>query len=247
MENKVLATVDGREIKQSDIHSLMQSLGQRGAQFNTPQGQKQLLDEIIAQELLYSDAIEKDIESEENFIAGLEQMKKSLLIQYAANKLMTSVSVNEEEAKEFFDNNKSMFSQPKTVAASHILVDSEEEAKKIREELDNGLDFADAATKYSNCPSKKSGGSLGEFPEGQMVPEFEQVAFSMKVGEISEPVKTQFGYHIIKVEKVNEAKINSFADVKDEAKNQCLLEKQRKVYIEKQEELKKNYPVSIAQ
>lgn len=245
MENKVLATVDGREIKQSDIHSLMQNLGQRAAQFSSPQGQKQLLDEIIAQELLYSEALENGFEKEENFITVLEQMKKSLLMQYAANKLMSSVSVSDEEVKEYFEHNKSMFTQPKTVAASHILVASEEEAKKILEEINNGLDFAEAAQKYSSCPSKDKGGALGEFSQGKMVPEFEQAAFSMNTGEISAPVKTQFGYHIIKVDKVNEAKESSFEEVKDEVKNQCQLDKQREVYFTKQEELKKKYPVTI--
>ncbi len=245
MENKVLATVDGREIKQSDIYSLIQSLGERGALFNNPQGQKQLLDEIIAQELLYSEAIEKDFESEESFITVLNEMKKSLLIQYAAKKLMASVFVTDEEIEEFFNDNISMFSQAKTVSASHILVDSEEEAKKILEEINNSLDFAQAAHKYSSCPSKEKGGALGEFSQGQMVPEFDEAVFSMQPGEISKPVKTQFGYHIIKVDQVNEAKIPSFEEVKDEAKNQCLMYKQQQVYLKKQEELKEKYPVTI--
>ncbi|NLK98979.1 peptidylprolyl isomerase [Defluviitalea saccharophila] len=245
MENKVLAIVDGREIKESDVFSLMQNLGQRGAQFRSPYGQKQLLNEIIAQELLYSEALENGFDKEESFVVVLEQMKKSLLMQYAANKLMTSVSVDDEEVRAYFEANKSIFAQPKTVAASHILVDSEEEALKILDEINNGLDFSDAARKYSKCPSKDSGGALGEFSQGKMVPEFEQAAFSMEPGEISKPVQTQFGYHIIKVDQVNEAKESSFEEVKDEVKNQCLFNKQQEVYIEKQEELKKKYSVEI--
>ena len=134
----------------------------------------------------------------------------------------------------------------KTVSASHILVDSEEEANKILDEINNNaLDFAEAARKYSSCPSKEKGGALGEFSQGQMVPEFEKAAFSMKAGEISKPVKTQFGYHIIKVDKVNEAKSRNFEEVKEEVKNQCLLYKQKQAYLKKQEELKEKYPVVI--
>ncbi|WP_058485763.1 peptidylprolyl isomerase [Defluviitalea phaphyphila] len=245
MENKILATVDGREIKQSDVFALMQSLGQNAMQFNTPQGQKDLLNEIIAQELLYSDALENKFDQEEQFITVLEQMKKTLLIQYAANKLMSSVSVSDEEAKEYFDNNKNKFIKEKTVAASHILVNTKEEAEKILEEINNGLGFDEAARKYSSCPSSNSGGFLGEFPKGKMVPEFEQAAFSMKVGEISSPVKTQFGYHLIKVEKVNEARESSFEEVKENVKQQCLSQKQKELYIKKQEELKQKYTVNI--
>ncbi|HOQ16647.1 MAG TPA: peptidylprolyl isomerase [Defluviitaleaceae bacterium] len=246
MENSVLATVDGREIRQSDVIAFMQSLGQRGSQFNNPLGLQQLLEEIIAQELLYSEALEQKFENEEDFLIAFNQIKKSLLIQYAVNKLMNSVSVTDEEVKEFFESNREMFSQPKTVSASHILISSEEEANKILDEINNNaLDFAEAARKYSSCPSKEKGGALGEFSQGQMVPEFEKAAFSMKAGEISKPVKTQFGYHIIKVDKVNEAKSRNFEEVKEEVKNQCLLYKQKQAYLKKQEELKEKYPVVI--
>jgi len=82
--------------------------------------------------------------------------------------------------------------------ASHILVDKQSQALKILEELKAGGNFSDLAKKYSTCPSGKKGGDLGQFGRGQMVKEFEQATFAMKVGEISQPVKTQFGYHIIK-------------------------------------------------
>lgn len=82
--------------------------------------------------------------------------------------------------------------------ASHILVEKQSQALKILEELKAGADFKDLAKKYSICPSGKKGGDLGQFNRGQMVREFEQAAFSLKQGEISGLVKTQFGYHIIK-------------------------------------------------
>jgi peptidyl-prolyl cis-trans isomerase C len=85
------------------------------------------------------------------------------------------------------------------VRASHILVSSEDEAKFILSELKTGKDFGELARKYSSCPSGKSGGDLGFFSKGQMVKEFEDAAFSMKPGAVSQPVRTQFGYHIIKV------------------------------------------------
>lgn len=83
------------------------------------------------------------------------------------------------------------------VKASHLLVKTEEEAKKLREEIVNGKDFAAVAKEVSLCPSGQNGGDLGYFTYGQMVKEFEDVAFSMEVGEVSNPIKTQFGYHLI--------------------------------------------------
>jgi parvulin-like peptidyl-prolyl isomerase len=84
------------------------------------------------------------------------------------------------------------------VRASHILVEKQSQALKVLEELKAGTDFRELAKKYSTCPSSKKGGDLGQFGRGQMVREFEQAAFALKTGQVSEPVKTQFGYHIIK-------------------------------------------------
>jgi parvulin-like peptidyl-prolyl isomerase len=86
----------------------------------------------------------------------------------------------------------------KKIRASHILVDKHSQALKIIEELKAGRDFKDLARQYSTCPSGKRGGDLGFFGRGQMVKEFERMAFALKVGEVSDPVKTQFGYHLIK-------------------------------------------------
>ncbi len=84
-------------------------------------------------------------------------------------------------------------------AARHLLVSTEEECLRIKEEIEAGLDFAEAAKKYSSCPSKSRGGDLGEFAPGQMVPEFDKVVFSADVGSLEGPVKTQFGYHLLEV------------------------------------------------
>ena len=104
--------------------------------------------------------------------------------------------------------------------------------------------FRSAAVKYSKCPSKDRGGDLGEFSAGQMVPEFEKAVFSMKDGDVSEPVQTQFGYHIIKADKINEAPEVSFDEVKDQVKNYCASVKSNMVYAEKQDELNKKYNVT---
>jgi peptidyl-prolyl cis-trans isomerase C len=85
------------------------------------------------------------------------------------------------------------------IRASHILVEDENKAQKLKESLDSGADFGNLAKKHSMCPSKEKGGDLGFFGKGQMVKEFEDAAFSLEVGQVSGPVKTQFGYHLIKV------------------------------------------------
>lgn len=86
-----------------------------------------------------------------------------------------------------------------TATARHILVDSAERAEELKQQIENGADFAQLAAEHSECPSGSSGGDLGEFEQGQMVPEFDQVVFNEALGEIHGPIQTQFGYHLIEI------------------------------------------------
>ena len=90
-----------------------------------------------------------------------------------------------------------------SASARHILVKSEEECNKLKQEIEGGTDFAEAAKQHSSCPSGKEGGALGEFNPGQMVPEFDAVVFKDEVGKVHGPVKTQFGYHLIEITERN--------------------------------------------
>jgi peptidyl-prolyl cis-trans isomerase C len=90
---------------------------------------------------------------------------------------------------------------PVKASARHILVPTEKECLKLKADIEGGVSFADAARKYSKCPSGRDGGNLGEFTQGQMVPEFDRVVFSSEVGKVHGPVKTQFGYHLIEITK----------------------------------------------
>jgi len=90
------------------------------------------------------------------------------------------------------------------VRASHILVETEEKAKELLKEIEAGKDFGELAQEYSSCPSKRDGGDLGYFGKGTMVKPFEEAAFALKKGEVSQPVETQFGWHIIKVTGIKE-------------------------------------------
>jgi foldase protein PrsA len=135
-----------------------------------------------------------------------DMVKLDLLRQKAA---MKDVKVTEEEMKKYYDEYK-----PK-IKASHILVDDEKTANEIKAKLDKGEDFAKLAKEYSKDPgSAQNGGDLGWFSSGEMVKEFEDAAYALKVGEISKPVKSEYGYHIIKV--TDKEKKKSFEEMKEE-------------------------------
>ena len=245
MENKVIAVVDGREVTESHLVSLVQSLGQNAARFAGEGGRKQLVEELITQELFYSDAIANGLDKDAEFLAAAENMYNTLLKQYALSKLLGTVTVSDEEAESYFNDHKDTFKSGPSARASHILVDSKEQAEAILEEINGGLSFEEAASKYSSCPSRERGGDLGEFGKGQMVPEFENAVFNMKAGEVSAPIQTQFGYHIIKVASINEGEDAKFEDVKDRDKQLVMSMKHNEVYTAKQTELKAKYTVEV--
>ena len=174
-------------------------------------------------------------------------MKERLLISYAGNKIIANVRVTDDEIREYYEENKEKFVADATVNASHILVDSEERANEILAEIKSGkISFEDAARANSSCPSSEQGGSLGDFGRGQMVPEFDSAVFSMEVGEISAaPVKTQFGYHLIKLNSKAEAKPRELAEIKAELGEALLAQKRQKAYESKINQLKIVYPVDL--
>ena len=132
-----------------------------------------------------------------------ETVKKDLMYQKHKEWFEKEHPVTDEEIKQYYEDNKDQFAKRD---ASHILVDNEKTAKEIKEKLDKGEDFAALAKEYSkDTANADNGGNLGEFSKGQMVKEFEDAAFALKEGEISEPIKTQFGYHIIKINKVSDS------------------------------------------
>lgn len=244
-ENKVLAIVNGNEITEQDVNVLLQRLGQRGQQFQTPEGKKHLLQELINQELMYAEAMDSGMDTDKEFIEELDAARKEILKNYAIKKLFEDINVDDAEVEKYYEENKAQFKKPESIKASHILVKTEEKANELREKLENGESFEEIAKEHSDCPSKQQGGDLGFFSKGQMVPEFEKVAFDLEEGKISDPVKTQFGYHIIKLTDRQPAQEAKLEEVKDQLKQQLLAMKQSQVYMEKGNELKKKFEVEI--
>lgn len=243
--NKVIARVEGREITEGDLTTLLRNLGENSQYFQGPDGREKLIDELIMYELMYLDALENNLDQEQDFILLMNNMKKSMLQQYNLRKMLSEISAREEELRNYYMAHINDYKTKETVKASHILVDSQEKAYEVLEEITDGLSFEEAAKNYSSCPSKQNGGDLGTFTKGQMVKEFEDKAFSMQNGEISEPVKTEFGYHIIMVIDHIEERNSKFEDVYQEIKEHYLLQKQENAYINKKSNLSKKYTIEI--
>lgn len=246
MENKILAVVNGTPITEMDMEIAIQRFGQDRSQgLRSPEGRKQLLDQLIAWELLYQNAVDTGMEEREDYKQQLQEARKGILTQLAIQDVINGASVDEEEIKDYYEQNIEYFKEDEQVTARHILVDTLEKAQQVKEEIASGTSFEDAARKYSSCPSKDQGGFLGSFGRGMMVPEFENAAFELEVGVVSEPVKTQFGYHLILVEGRTESEEKPYDEVRELIRNHMLQEKQNALYFDQVNALKEKYSVEI--
>lgn len=246
INSKIVAKVGLSVITEDEVDAMVAALAQRGQNYNTPEGRKAILDQLVNKHLFLSEAKKNFYEADPAFKAELAKLKDDMLANFAIEKTLSAVKVSDAEMLKFYEEHKSEMVSGETVEASHILVDSEEQANEILAEIKaETISFEDAAQKYSSCPSSAKGGALGEFGRGQMVPEFDSAVFAMNVGEVSEPVKTQFGYHLIKLTAKNEAAEVPFEQVKPQLMQSLLSEKQRNAYNSKINQLKIMFPVDI--
>ncbi len=246
MENQqnIVATVGGKPVTERDVEEFIAALGPRGQQYRSPEGRAAVIEELVARKLFLLEAQRNLYEAEPAFKAELQRLKENLLSGYAIEKTLSAVRVTEKEIEAFYEENKARLGGGESVTASHILVDSEEKAASLREKIVAGeITFENAARENSTCPSKDNGGSLGEFGRGQMVKEFDEAAFSLPVGEVSSPVKTGFGWHLILVTAHGEKEPPSLAEMRRDIEATLLSSKQGDAYRSKVNQLKIVYPV----
>jgi peptidyl-prolyl cis-trans isomerase C len=211
--NPVLAKVNGSEIRQSDVTLAEEELGPSLAQMDPATKKDNVLSFLIDMKIVAKAAEDKKIENNDDFKKRMAFTRNRLLM----DSLLASegkAATTDEAMKKVYEEASKQITGEQEVHARHILVESEDEAKAIKAELDKGGDFAELAKKKSKDPGASDGGDLGFFTKEQMVPEFSTVAFTLEPGKISDPVKSQFGWHIIKVEEKRSRKAPDFEQVK---------------------------------
>ena len=211
--NPVLAKVNGAEIRQSDVALAEEELGPSLAQMDPATKKENVLAFLIDMKIVAKAAEDKKIEDRPDFKARLSFTRNRLLMDNllaAEGKAATT----DQAMKKVYDEAAKQIEGEQEVHARHILVETEDEAKAIEAELKKGADFAELAKKKSKDPGAADGGDLGFFTKDQMVPEFSAVAFALEPGKISDPVKSQFGWHVIKVEEKRNRKAPDFDQVK---------------------------------
>jgi peptidyl-prolyl cis-trans isomerase C len=211
--NPVLAKVNGAEIRQSDVALAEEELGPSLAQMDPATKKDNVLSFLIDMKIVAKAAEDKKVADREDFKTRLAFARNRLLMD---NLLAVEgkAATTDEAMKKVYDDASKQITGEQEVHARHILVETEDEAKQVEEELKKGADFAELAKKKSKDPGASDGGDLGFFTKDQMVPEFSKVAFELEPGKISDPVKSQFGWHVIKVEEKRSRKAPDFEQVK---------------------------------
>ncbi len=246
-EGKVLAEVNGGSITTGDFDRELKNLPEYlKAMADTPQGRKEMLDTMVIRELILQQASKDGLDKGTEIEEKLQDLKKRLIVEsFLKKKVEVESKVSDEDMKKFYEQNKDKFKNGEQVKASHILVKTEKEAKDILAQLKSGGKFEELAKKNSVDSSSAKGGDLGWFGKGSMVPAFEKAALALKEGQISDVVKSDFGFHIIKLTGKRPAGIRPFEEVKEQIKGAIMPTKQQEIFQKIKDELKKTAKITI--
>ena len=219
----ILVTVNGKNITKQDAEQFVAAAQPNAHFMQLDKAQQNMIKERLVEKVLFTELAKKEgVDKNPEFIKNMEKIKEELLVNMWMKMQLESAIVSDSEAKEFYEKNKAKFQQPESVQARHILVKTDKDAEAIIEDLKSlkgdalKAKFIELAKSKSTGPSGPKGGDLGTFTKGQMVPEFSKAVWELKEGSITvKPVKTQFGYHVILLEKKNDAQPVSYEKVKE--------------------------------
>ncbi len=243
MSGRVLAVVKDRKITEEDIENIINEYPENKRKaVDTEEGREKLLDQLVSCEIMYNYAKDEKLYESDEFKRKLEEAAKDILTQMGIVKAAGIVNINEENALEYYKANIDKFKVQDMLSAKHILVETYDEAINIKEEIESRkISFTDAALKYSMCPSNMNGGSLGSFGRGKMVIQFEEAAFNAEINVLTDPVETEFGFHLILVEDFRAGYTKEYEDVKDEIITNLKKKEELNNYKSVMKKLKKKY------
>src|SRR5882724_10062291 len=236
-DDPVVARVNGTDIRQSDLAMAEEDLGGNIPQM-TPEAKRDYLITFVGDMMLVAKAAEaKKFGDSDDFKRKLAYARTKLLMeQYLQSE--AKGAVNEAAMKKVYDDAIGQMKKEPEVRARHILVETENEAKAVVAELKKGADFAELEKTKSRDPGSADGGDLGYFTKDQMVPEFSEVAFKLDKGALSDPVKSQFGWHVIKVEDKRERQPPEYDKVKDQLEQYVVRKSQVEMITKLRQEAK---------
>lgn len=246
---KSIATIDGEKITVKEFNAELDKIPLNMKMLVASQsGKRDFLNRLIERRLILQEAKKENVDKDKDFQDRLVEIKDQLMMQsLLKKKVNTEVKLADADLEKYYDEHKEEFKRDKQIQTRQIVVKTEQEAKDIAARIAKGEDFADLAKRYSIDPSaKNTGGDIGYHPRGTLIPEYEAAAFQLtKIGQVSPPVKTQIGYHIIKLEGMKAGDYVPFPEVKDFIRQKLTQAKQAEVLQKYVEDLKKKSKILI--
>jgi peptidyl-prolyl cis-trans isomerase C len=219
---ETLAVVNGTKITRLDFDQLVQQFRPQASAW-AEHNKGRVMRDLVILELLGQEAKKLQLDQDPTVRSQITIQTNNLLARLVVQKYVTErAAVTDETIRQHYEASKHDYMEEEQITASHILVKTEQEAQEVIKELKAGKDFEELAKARSLDPSGQRGSSLGTFGRGRMVPAFEAVAFALPVGEISAPVQTQFGYHVIKVTERSAAHVKPLEEVQDDIREKLL-------------------------
>ncbi|MBI5143666.1 MAG: peptidylprolyl isomerase [Candidatus Omnitrophica bacterium] len=244
-DDKVLATVSNKSITLKDFKSRIAKLPSYYKNI-VEKNRKRFLDETIMEMLFYEEAVRQSLDRDREVKDVINEARKKILIaKLIKNEVEDKIKIGEDEAKRFYELHKDDFKSQELWRASHILVATEKEAGDILNELSNGASFEELARSRSMDATAARGGDVGYFRMGQLVPDFEKACMKLEIGQTSEVVRTQFGYHIIKLTDKKEPAIEPYEKVKQAIEEELKRKKRSELFDKLVLNLKERYGVKI--
>ena len=244
-KDKILATVGNKSIT---LYDFKEKLSRLPSYYHgvAEKNKKTLFDDMIVESLFLEDAIRKGIDKDKEVRDILNEARKKIIIaKFVKTEVDDKIRVSEDEMKKYYEEHKDEFKKPELWRASHILVATEGEAKEAQAALLSGKSFEDLAKERSIDATASRGGDVGYFRKGQVVPEFENACFALKVGETSPIIHTQFGYHIIKLTDKKPETVQSFEEARPMLENELRLKQRNSLFDKLVIDLKDKYRVRV--
>jgi len=243
-----VAVVNGVSITKGQLTPVLEEYRTKAGKRSLESQEKmEVVKSVVRRHLILQQKEVAELRKSERIGKQLKEMEDQLVLAaYLEQHVGQYLTVSDEEIQEYYKANLSSFSTPPKVKAKHILLRSEAEAKAVLEKLRKGADFSAMAKQYSiDLPMALEGGSMGTIEKGKTLPELQQVLFSLKEGEVSDVVKTRFGYHILSVEEIIPISPKSFDEVKGEIKTTLIRQKEAKAFEKMVAEIEKRAEIKI--
>jgi peptidyl-prolyl cis-trans isomerase C len=239
----ILASFEGQTITLGEFNQLWEEVPE---EYKLQLDKSMILDQVISEKLLIQEAKNIGLEEDNDVLEQIQKMTEQILVQVLIEReILDKTKVNDEEVLEYYEQNKDSFTEKEQVYLYNILLETEEEGQDILEQLKAGGDFSEIAQERSTGPSAAQGGDLGYLPKGTIIPEIEEVVFALELEELSEVIKTDFGFHILKITEKKPETVKTLEEVKEDIIQTLLPDKQKEAFENLLEELKSKSEIEI--